>query len=79
MFTKISFDEQQEFWCHVCDSNLVNSDDKQTGMFFRMNGHVWENCKIGTFKPIVFAVCCDCLNNGEALDKCSTSLYTTNS
>lgn len=56
--------ESQEFYCHHCDRNKVNSIQPHTGKFFSQTGHVLK--KGGEiseeYKSVVFAICAQCLS-----------------
>lgn len=34
---------EKEFWCNCCDGNVVNSEKPESGKFYRMFGHTWDN------------------------------------
>jgi len=53
---------RQEFWCSVCDGQIVDSADENTGQFYCAFGHVWIPKKqdIGDEHMIIFAVCPNC-------------------
>ena len=72
--TTIKFKHPQEFWCCICDSTTVKSDDEETGRFFSLSGHRMDTARengpplqitteFGTF---CFAICTDCLKKENA-------------
>lgn len=66
-FDNISkFVTPQEFWCHICDQNLVKTEDPASGVWFQATGHIRKD-KLGSVKDdtgdyecVIFAVCKDC-------------------
>ena len=51
----------QNFWCSVCDLNIVDSEKPETGDFYEIHGHQrgTEN-EIGDYHSVLFAICPDC-------------------
>lgn len=53
----------EHFWCSVCDNVLVDSDDEETGQFFKVYGHTMNlRGELEDYTNVVFAVCSQCLN-----------------
>lgn len=57
-------DEKVEFWCSVCDHNLVDIDNPQSGNFYEVCGHKlkWDRgwVEIHDVESVMYAVCHDC-------------------
>ena len=52
-----------EFWCHVCDAVIVDSEKPETGTFYQATGHRVNFAKeevTSHYETLVFAVCPDC-------------------
>ena len=47
----------QIYWCHVCDANKVHSNKPETGKFYHVFGHAFDD---GNYHSIFFAICPDC-------------------
>lgn len=66
----------QEFWCHICDQVVVNTEDPASGVWFQAHGHVRKSKFVskrrgkwlangslddsGDHETVIFAVCKDC-------------------
>lgn len=59
-----------EFWCSVCDHNIVNSSKPETGKFYSVRGHQRSKTIVsgqsvivetdGEYTEVFFAICPDC-------------------
>lgn len=71
LFQKVeNFESPQKFWCHDCDMKAVESDDPETGTFFRMFGHelsyFYDSCTPKEeYISVCFALCPACLKARE--------------
>lgn len=55
--------EQYRFYCQLCDDNVVNSENKETGSFFVVSGHGWDpktKAYDGDYNLLMFARCKNC-------------------
>ena len=51
------------FWCSECDLKKIDSNKPETGSFFLIHGHQWNNASkdySGDPTNVLFAVCKDC-------------------
>jgi hypothetical protein len=54
----------QVFWCNRCDNQKVDSENPDTGRFFVVFGHVYDDTTEqydGDYRGVMFAVCKGCL------------------
>jgi hypothetical protein len=70
---KVPSHVHQEFYCSICDSCVIDSNDPSTGKFFYAFGHRWmpnwrvrledatPKDAIGDYHMVIWAVCQDCL------------------
>lgn len=52
-----------EFWCNVCDRNVVDSEKPETGDFFLQYGHAFNSdsrAYDGEYIGVMFAICNEC-------------------
>ena len=53
----------QSFWCKTCDTNSVDSLQSESGDFFVVFGHAYDQTTKeydGEYLGVMFAVCKDC-------------------
>jgi hypothetical protein len=50
--------EKLEFWCNVCDSSIVNSEDNSSGQFYVVSGMNLNS--LNSDESVVFALCSTC-------------------
>lgn len=54
----------QEFWCNVCDNNVVDSNIPESGKYFLHAGHSYSSRSKeydGPYVMVMNAVCFSCL------------------
>ena len=52
-----------KLWCNVCDMNLVDQEDKSTGIVYKVEGHIadYKNKTLSdNYTIVVFSVCTEC-------------------
>lgn len=65
-FTNIDkYFSPQEFWCTICDEQLVKTHNPETGVWFQVGGHtrIHKGNRLdytGDHETIIFAVCTKC-------------------
>lgn len=52
-------DGSAEYWCSVCDGEIVDSSKPETGAFFNAWGHVLGD--LDAYCGVQFSVCAKCL------------------
>jgi hypothetical protein len=60
---------RHKFWCSDCDNYVVDSNDSNTGNFFKVDGHEFSrisNRHEGKYTVVMFAVCRNCLDDAAA-------------
>lgn len=82
-----NFFVHQEFWCTVCDYNMVDSHKPESGHWFQVGGHIRQKATLkslkgqdksrhdsddtGDYENVIFAVCMECYNKKEEPKKVS--------
>ena len=54
---------RQEFWCSECDSVKVDSEKPETGRFFIVFGHAFDQATKeydGEYTGVMYSVCFNC-------------------
>jgi hypothetical protein len=55
---------RHKFWCNDCDRHIIDSNDSNTGSFFKVDGHEISRSSSkheGRYTTVMFAICKVCL------------------
>lgn len=53
----------EQYWCNVCDHNIVDSENPLTGHYYVQIGHAWNSKSKnydGDYTGVMFALCYEC-------------------